>query len=137
MVHSPNDALQSHKVSGQNSPRGRVGEQKKKIAKKPQKKSCKESRKIAKNREKTVIAKKLQKKNWTRVRATCRPLEPCACGLWTTRALCAGPADHRSRAGTESHKINTSSVLEQVLIRVRVRVRVTKLVYQIGLTTPF
>ena len=28
MVHSPNDALQSHKVSGQNSPRGRVGGQK-------------------------------------------------------------------------------------------------------------
>ena len=27
MVHSPNDALQSHKVSGQNSPRSRVGEQ--------------------------------------------------------------------------------------------------------------
>ena len=27
MVHSPNDALQSHKVSGQNSPRGRVGGQ--------------------------------------------------------------------------------------------------------------
>ena len=25
MVHSPNDALQSHKVSGQNSPRGRAG----------------------------------------------------------------------------------------------------------------
>ena len=25
MVHSPNDALQSHKISGQNSPRGRVG----------------------------------------------------------------------------------------------------------------
>ena len=25
MVHSPNDALQSQKVSGQNSPRGRVG----------------------------------------------------------------------------------------------------------------
>ena len=29
MVHSPNVALQSHKVSGQNSPRGRVGAQKK------------------------------------------------------------------------------------------------------------
>ena len=28
MVNSPNDALQSHKVSGQNSPRGRVGGQK-------------------------------------------------------------------------------------------------------------
>ena len=28
MVHSPNDALQSYKVSGQNSPRGRVGGQK-------------------------------------------------------------------------------------------------------------
>ena len=28
MVHSPTDALQSHKVSGQNSPRGRVGGQK-------------------------------------------------------------------------------------------------------------
>ena len=28
MVHSPNDALQSHKVLGQNSPRGRVGGQK-------------------------------------------------------------------------------------------------------------
>ena len=28
MVHSPNDALQSHKVSGQNPPRGRVGGQK-------------------------------------------------------------------------------------------------------------
>ena len=28
MVDSPNDALQSHKVSGQNSPRGRVGGQK-------------------------------------------------------------------------------------------------------------
>ena len=28
MVHSPNDALQSHNVSGQNSPRGRVGGQK-------------------------------------------------------------------------------------------------------------
>ena len=28
MVHSPNDVLQSHKVSGQNSPRGRVGGQK-------------------------------------------------------------------------------------------------------------
>ena len=28
MVHSPNDALQSHKVSGQNSPSGRVGGQK-------------------------------------------------------------------------------------------------------------
>ena len=28
MVHSPNDALQSQKVSGQNSPRGRVGGQK-------------------------------------------------------------------------------------------------------------
>ena len=28
MVHSPNDALQSHKVSGQNSPRSRVGGQK-------------------------------------------------------------------------------------------------------------
>ena len=28
MVHSPNDALQSHKVSGQNSPRGWVGGQK-------------------------------------------------------------------------------------------------------------
>ena len=28
MVHSPNDALQSHKVSGQNSPRGRVSGQK-------------------------------------------------------------------------------------------------------------
>ena len=28
MVHSPNDALQTHKVSGQNSPRGRVGGQK-------------------------------------------------------------------------------------------------------------
>ena len=27
MVHSPNDALQSHKVSGQNSPRGRVSGQ--------------------------------------------------------------------------------------------------------------
>ena len=27
MVHTPNDALQSHKVSGQNSPRGRVGGQ--------------------------------------------------------------------------------------------------------------
>ena len=28
MVDSPNDALQSHKVSGQNSPRGRVSGQK-------------------------------------------------------------------------------------------------------------
>ena len=28
MVHSPHDALQSHKVLGQNSPRGRVGGQK-------------------------------------------------------------------------------------------------------------
>ena len=28
MVHSPNDALRSYKVSGQNSPRGRVGGQK-------------------------------------------------------------------------------------------------------------
>ena len=28
MVDSPNDALQSHKVSGQKSPRGRVGGQK-------------------------------------------------------------------------------------------------------------
>ena len=28
MVHSPNDALLSHKVLGQNSPRGRVGGQK-------------------------------------------------------------------------------------------------------------
>ena len=28
MVHNPNDALQSHKVSGQNSLRGRVGGQK-------------------------------------------------------------------------------------------------------------
>ena len=28
MVYSPNDALQTHKVSGQNSPRGRVGGQK-------------------------------------------------------------------------------------------------------------
>ena len=28
MVHSPNDALQSHKVSGQKSPRDRVGGQK-------------------------------------------------------------------------------------------------------------
>ena len=28
MVDTPNDALQSHKVSGQNSPRGRVGGQK-------------------------------------------------------------------------------------------------------------
>ena len=28
MVHSPNDALQSHKASGQNSPSGRVGGQK-------------------------------------------------------------------------------------------------------------
>ena len=28
MVHSPNDALQSHKVSGQNSPRGKAGGQK-------------------------------------------------------------------------------------------------------------
>ena len=28
MVDSPNDALQSHKVSGQNSPKGRVGGQK-------------------------------------------------------------------------------------------------------------
>ena len=28
MVHSPNDALQSHKLSGQNSPRGRVSVQK-------------------------------------------------------------------------------------------------------------
>ena len=28
MVHSPNDALQSHQVSGRNSPRGRVGGQK-------------------------------------------------------------------------------------------------------------
>ena len=28
MVYSPNDALQAHKVSGQNSPRGRVGGQK-------------------------------------------------------------------------------------------------------------
>ena len=28
MVHSPNDALQSHKVSGQHSPRGRVSGQK-------------------------------------------------------------------------------------------------------------
>ena len=28
MVHSPNDALQSHKVSGQNSPKERVGGQK-------------------------------------------------------------------------------------------------------------
>ena len=28
MVDSPNDVLQSHKVSGQNSPRGRVGGQK-------------------------------------------------------------------------------------------------------------
>ena len=28
MVHSPNDALNSHKVLGQNSPRGRVGGQK-------------------------------------------------------------------------------------------------------------
>ena len=28
MVHSPNDALQSHKVSGQKSPRGRVSGQK-------------------------------------------------------------------------------------------------------------
>ena len=28
MVDSPNDALQSHKVSGQNSPRGGVSEQK-------------------------------------------------------------------------------------------------------------
>ena len=27
MVHSPNDALQSHKVSGQSSPRGRIGGQ--------------------------------------------------------------------------------------------------------------
>ena len=28
IIDSPNDALQSHKVSGQNSPRGRVGGQK-------------------------------------------------------------------------------------------------------------
>ena len=28
MAYSPNDALQSHKVSGQNSPRGGVGGQK-------------------------------------------------------------------------------------------------------------
>ena len=33
MVDSPNDALQSHHVSGRNSPRGRVGEQKKKSQK--------------------------------------------------------------------------------------------------------
>ena len=50
-------------------------------------------------------------------------------------AVRARPADHRSRARPQSHKINTSSVLLQVLIRVRVRV--TKLVYQIGFTTLF
>ena len=50
MVDSPNDALQTYKVSGRKSPRGRVGEQKKyKIAKKI-------AGKIAKNRG------KLQKK---------------------------------------------------------------------------
>ena len=97
---------------------------------------------------------------WSRVRATCGPLGPCACDLWTTRAVCVRPADHRSLARPSeatkpqdhmttglqpseaitrswsnkiNHKINTSSVLLQVLIRVRV----TELVYQIGFTTLF
>ena len=35
---------------------------------------------------------------WSCVRATCGPLEPCACDLRTTRAVCARPANHRSRA---------------------------------------
>ena len=48
MVDSPNDALRPHKVSGQKSPRGRVGEQKKKIAQKLQKNR-------EKNREKNAI----------------------------------------------------------------------------------
>ena len=58
-------------------------------------------------------------------------------------------SEDQGQVRPQSHKINTSLVLLQVLIRVRamftvmvrvrdrVRVRVTKLVYQIGFTTPF
>ena len=47
---------------------------------------------------------------WSRVRATCGPLEPCACNLRTTRAVCARPADHRSR-------VRPSEALGRVLAR--------------------
>ena len=54
-------------------------------------------------------------------------------------------SEGQARERPQSHKINTNSVLLLVLIRIsfrvrvrgRVRGRVTKLVYQIGFTTPF
>ena len=61
MADRPNDALQTYKVSGQKSPRGRVGEQKKYKSRK----NRKIAERVAKNRkkkcEKTVIARKSQK----------------------------------------------------------------------------
>ena len=152
MVHSPNDALQSHKVSGQKSPRGRVGGQKSlKNPENPEKLSpAREGgywggrplwenaaylrhhrRDIAQTfmvdspsdnlqthivsgrkssragvggpgrsraRATCVAVRARPADRWSRARATCGSLEPCACDLGTTRTARTRPADHWSRA---------------------------------------
>ena len=82
-------------------------------------------------------------------RSLARPSEATKPQDHMTTGLQPSEAITRSWSNNIKHKINTSSVLLQVLIRVRVRVRVrvrfrvrvrvrvTKLVYQIGFTTPF
>ena len=56
----------------------------------------------------------------------------------------ARPQEHKARKSQknllQNHKINNQLAAPsyyEVVIRVRVRVRVTELVYQIGFTTPF
>ena len=85
MVDSPSNSIQTHKVLGRNSPRGRVGGQK--------------SLKNPENPEKLGPGRGGCVRQWV------VPQGPCV----------------RFRVG----------------VRVGVRVRFTKLVYQIGFTTPF
>ena len=152
MVDSPNDALQTHKVSGQNSPRGRVGGQKSlKNPEKPEKFSLgtggwgvlelamvdspsdnlqthkvsgrnslrgrvggpDRSRALATHRavharptepcacdlQTTRAVRTRPADRWSRAPATCGSLVPCTCDLRTTRAVRTRPADHWSRAG--------------------------------------
>ena len=81
MVDSPSDNLQTHKVSGRNSSRGRVSGPDRSRARA----TCGALRVRPADR-------------WSRVRATCGSLQPCACDLGTTRTVRTRPADHWSRA---------------------------------------
>ena len=83
MVDSPSDALQTHKVSGQNSSRGGVGGP---------------GRSLARDLRTTGAVRVRHADHWGRVRATCGPQMPCVRYLRTTIAVRRRPAEHLSRA---------------------------------------